>query len=77
VALAELQGPDKGLAMLNEIGSDLNGYHFFHASRGAMLERLGRREEASRAYAHAAGLAKTPSDIQFLRRQAATTSRTS
>ncbi|TCC49066.1 sigma-70 family RNA polymerase sigma factor [Kribbella capetownensis] len=69
VALAEIRGPATGLTMLDEIAGELPEYHLLHASRGSMLERLGRREEAADAYATAAELARTQPEIQFLRRR--------
>jgi RNA polymerase sigma-70 factor (ECF subfamily) len=51
VALAELAGPGPALAEVD--GLDLPAYHLFHLTRGDLLERLGRREEAAEAYAKA------------------------
>ncbi|TCC63441.1 sigma-70 family RNA polymerase sigma factor [Kribbella pittospori] len=69
VALAEIEGPATGLTMLDELADQLAEYHLLHASRGAMLERLGRHEEAANAYAAAAEVARTQPEIQFLRRR--------
>jgi RNA polymerase sigma-70 factor, ECF subfamily len=66
VAVAETDGPETGLALLDGLRRDLDGYHLWHASRGAMLERLGRRPEAAEAYDRAATLARTDADIAFL-----------
>ena len=49
VAQAELQGPVTGLAMLDEIAGQLAEYHLLHASRGSMLERVGRRKDVADA----------------------------
>ncbi len=72
VAAAETQGPGVGLSLLDEIADELATYHLLHASRGSMLQRLGRQQEAAEAYARAAKLAKTEPEIQFLRRQSET-----
>lgn len=69
VAVAESDGPAVGLSLLDELCDDLAGYHLLHAARGSMLHRLGRREEAAAAYAHAATLARTSPEVQFLSRQ--------
>ncbi len=55
VALAEVRGPDAGLARLTELGDDerLARHHLFHAIRGDLLERTGRRIEAASEYAAA------------------------
>jgi RNA polymerase sigma-70 factor (ECF subfamily) len=72
VAAAETQGPGVGLSLLDEIADELATYHLLHASRGSMLQRLGRQQEAAEAYARAAKLAKAEPEIQFLRRQSET-----
>jgi RNA polymerase sigma-70 factor, ECF subfamily len=66
VAVAETDGAEVGLALLDRFRHDLDGYHLLHASRGAMLERLGRRAEAAEAYDRAAALARIDADITFL-----------
>jgi RNA polymerase sigma-70 factor, ECF subfamily len=66
VAVAETEGPEAGLALLDGVVHDLDGYHLLHASRGSMLERLGRPNEAANAYDRAAALARTDADISFL-----------
>jgi RNA polymerase sigma-70 factor, ECF subfamily len=66
VAVAETDGPEAGLALIDGLGQDLDGYHLLHASRGTMLERLGRPGEAAQAYDRAAALARTNADISFL-----------
>src|SRR5437899_5969516 len=48
VALAEVEGPDVALGVVD--GLDLEGYHLFHAIRADLLRRLGRNAEAALAY---------------------------
>ncbi|MEV0087645.1 RNA polymerase sigma factor [Saccharopolyspora sp. NPDC050642] len=48
VAVAEVEGPAAGLALVDEL--DFGGYHVFHTVRADLLRRLGRIEEAARAY---------------------------
>jgi len=69
VAVAETEGAEAGLQLLDDLVRDLAGYHLLHASRGAMLERLGRRDEATEAYGRAAALARTDADTSFLARR--------
>jgi RNA polymerase sigma-70 factor (ECF subfamily) len=69
VAVAEIDGPQAGLVLLDGLARDLDGYHLLHASRGSMLERLGRRGEAAEAYDRAAALARIDADISFLTRR--------
>jgi RNA polymerase sigma-70 factor (ECF subfamily) len=69
VAVAETDGPEAGLQLLDDLARDLAEYHLLHAARGAMLERLGRLDEAADAYGRAAALARTDADISFLARR--------
>jgi RNA polymerase sigma-70 factor (ECF subfamily) len=68
VAVAETKGPAAGLALLDGVEEKLGGYHLLHASRGAMLDRLGRPREAAEAYDRAAALARTDAEVSFLNR---------
>ncbi|MFE6409238.1 RNA polymerase sigma factor [Streptomyces sp. NPDC057837] len=67
VAVAETEGPDAALALLDGLG--LDGYHVFHAVRADLLRRLGRTAEAVRAYEKAIGLAENPAERAFLERR--------
>jgi RNA polymerase sigma-70 factor (ECF subfamily) len=69
VAVAETNGPEAGLQLLDDLARDLAGYYLLHASRGSMLERLGRRDEAAEAYGRAAARARTDADTSFLARR--------
>ena len=64
IAIAELRGPDVGLALVDEL--DLDNYYAFHATRADLLARLERHGEAALAYERAAALAPTPSERDFL-----------
>ena len=64
VALAELEGPEAGLAALE--GLDLEDLHLFHAARGDMLERLGRRDAAITAFDRSLDLVSNESEREFL-----------
>jgi RNA polymerase sigma-70 factor, ECF subfamily len=64
IALAEVRGPQAGLEILD--GLDLGEYHLFHATRADLLRRLGRQDDASRAYAVAANLAASAAERTFL-----------
>ena len=54
VAVAEAEGPEAGLAIVD--GLDLDGYRYLHATRGELLRRLGRTDEAGDAYRRALAL---------------------
>lgn len=64
IALAEVQGPDAALDILD--GLDLADYHLFHAARADLLRRLNRRDDARYAYARAADLAPSDAERNFI-----------
>jgi RNA polymerase sigma factor (sigma-70 family) len=65
VAVAESEGPAAGLMLVEEIDG-LDRYHLWHATRADLLRRLGRVEEAAKAYRLAHDLATDPTDRDFL-----------
>ncbi|MEU6352312.1 RNA polymerase sigma factor [Streptomyces sp. NPDC047072] len=67
VAVAEVQGPGEALALVEEL--DLAGYHVLHAVRADLLRRLGRAEDAVRAYETAVELAENPAERACLERR--------
>ncbi|WIX79433.1 RNA polymerase sigma factor [Amycolatopsis carbonis] len=69
VAVAMADGPDDGLALVDAMAGDLDGYHLLPATRADLLRRLGRREEAADAYRAALALAGNEADRRFLRRR--------
>ena len=64
VAVAELEGPDTALALVD--GLKLDGYHLFHAVRADLLRRLGRVSEAGAAYDAAIALTSNTVERAFL-----------
>jgi len=69
IALAELDGPDVGLATVDRLEDTLVGYHAFHATRADLLRRLGRHEEARAAYDAAIELAGNTAETAYLTRR--------
>jgi RNA polymerase sigma-70 factor (ECF subfamily) len=69
VAVAEAEGPEAGLALLEDI--DLESYRYLHATRADLLRRLGRTDEARAAYVRALELAHTEPERRFLERRLA------
>jgi RNA polymerase sigma-70 factor, ECF subfamily len=65
VALAEVEGPDAALAVVDEL--DLGGYYVFHAVRADLLRRLGRGAEAAEAYEAALASTDNEAERSFLR----------
>jgi RNA polymerase sigma-70 factor (ECF subfamily) len=66
VAVAEVHGPEAGLALLEDL--DLESYYLFHAIRADLLVRLDRKTEAAAAYESAIGLTANAAERSFLER---------
>jgi RNA polymerase sigma-70 factor, ECF subfamily len=64
VAVAEIDGPEAGLAIVDGLG--LERHHVFHAVRADLLRRLGRAADAERAYHAAIALAGNEAERGFL-----------
>jgi RNA polymerase sigma-70 factor (ECF subfamily) len=69
VAIAMARGPEAGLALVDELAPELDGYHLFHATRADLLRRLGRMPSATAAYERALELAANPVEREFLQRR--------
>ncbi len=69
VAVAEAEGPERGLAIADRL--DLDGYRYFHSTRADFLRRLGRDAEAVDAYERALSLAQAEHERRFLERRIA------
>ena len=67
VAVAEVDGPDAGLAIVEEL--DLGDYRLYHAIRADLLRRLGRRADALLAYGAAIALTENEAERGFLERR--------
>jgi RNA polymerase sigma-70 factor (ECF subfamily) len=65
--VAELDGPEAGLAILD--GLELDHYRYFHSARAELLRRAGRDDEARRAYRRALELAQTGAERRSLNDQ--------
>jgi RNA polymerase sigma-70 factor (ECF subfamily) len=69
VAVAEAQGPEAGLLIVDRL--DLGDYRYLHATRGELLRRLGRTEEARDAYGRALALVHDDAERRLLERRVA------
>ena len=67
VAVAEVDGPDVALAIVDRL--PLDGYHAFHATRAELLRRVGRSAEARAAYGRAIDLAGNTAEVAHLTRR--------
>jgi RNA polymerase sigma-70 factor (ECF subfamily) len=69
IALERVAGADEALVAVDELSADLNTYHLFHATRGRLLEQLGRGDEAAGAYRAALELTSNPAERALLERR--------
>ncbi len=67
VAVAEVEGPDAALTLVDAL--DLDGYHLFFAIRADLLTRLGRNDEAAMAYESALARTENAAERDFLQRR--------
>jgi RNA polymerase sigma-70 factor, ECF subfamily len=69
VAIAMADGPQAGLALVDDLAADLDAYHLFHSARADLLRRLDRPDEAAVAYRRAVTLATNERERAFLERR--------
>jgi RNA polymerase sigma-70 factor (ECF subfamily) len=65
IAVGELRGAAAALQLVDEL--NLADYYLLHATRADLLTRLGRADEAAKAYERAAALAPTGAEREVLR----------
>jgi RNA polymerase sigma-70 factor (ECF subfamily) len=69
VAIAELDGPDVALGIVDRLQDELVDYHAYFAARADILRRLGRNEESRAAYDRAIALAGNTAETAYLTRR--------
>jgi RNA polymerase sigma-70 factor (ECF subfamily) len=69
VAVAEAEGPEAGLRIVDRL--ELDDYRYLHATRGELLRRLGRDDEAREAYRRALTLVHDDAERRLLERRLA------
>ena len=69
IAVAETEGPDAGLEIIDRIS--LDNLHYLHAARGELLRRAGRIAEARAAYQRALALVHDDAESRLLQRRLA------
>jgi RNA polymerase sigma-70 factor (ECF subfamily) len=69
VAVAETDGPEAALEIVDRLA--LEDYRYLHSTRGELLRRLGRAEEAGEAYRRALALAADEAERRLLERRLA------
>jgi RNA polymerase sigma-70 factor (ECF subfamily) len=71
VAVAMAEGPERGLALLDQLGlgDALQHYYLYHAARADLLRRAGCSEEAAASYRRALDLCQNGIERRFLLRR--------
>jgi RNA polymerase sigma-70 factor (ECF subfamily) len=69
VAVAEAEGPEAGLGIVDRL--DLEDYRYLHSTRGELLRRLDRPDEARAAYRRALALVHDDAERRLLERRLA------
>jgi RNA polymerase sigma-70 factor (ECF subfamily) len=69
IAVAELDGPEVALAIVDRLEFRLADYHAYHATRAHLLRRLGRSRQSRAAYDRAIELAGNTAEIAYLTRR--------
>ncbi|RSM98214.1 RNA polymerase subunit sigma-24 [Nonomuraea sp. WAC 01424] len=69
IVVAELDGPEVALAILDRLAEVLAGYHAYHATRADLLRRLGRSQQSRAAYDRAIELAGNTGETAYLTRR--------
>jgi RNA polymerase sigma-70 factor, ECF subfamily len=67
VAVAETGAPEEALRIVDAL--ELENYQYLHSTRGELLRRLGRSDEARAAYERALELAPSEPERRFLTRR--------
>lgn len=67
IAIAETEGPEAGLRIVDQLG--LDDFRYLHSTRGELLRRLGRTDEARAAYRRARQLTDDGAERRFLERR--------
>ncbi len=70
-AIAEAGDVAGALVEADRLASSLDDYHYLHATRGELLRRLGRDDEAGAAYRRALELVRSDPERRFLERRLA------
>ena len=68
-AIAEAGDPEAALAVVD--GLELENYHYLHSTRGELLRRLDRPDEAREEYERSLGLVHSDAERRFLERRLA------
>jgi RNA polymerase sigma-70 factor (ECF subfamily) len=70
VAVAEAEGPEAGLAIVDDL-EELDDYRYLHSTRGELLRRLGRADEARAAFNRALDLMHDDAERRLIEKRLA------
>jgi RNA polymerase sigma factor (sigma-70 family) len=71
IAAAMVDGPEAGLALLDELDAKLGDHHRLHSTRAHLLEEAGDRRAAAAEYERAAELTRSIPERNYLTKRAA------
>ena len=69
VAVAMVEGPQAGLALIDALAGDLEHYHLLHAARADLLRRSGAHAAAASSYQKALELVGNEAERRFLEKR--------
>jgi len=69
VAIAMADSPQTALGLIDQLSTELDNYHLFHATRADLLRRSGASQEATQSYRRALELVTNDSERRFLERR--------
>jgi RNA polymerase sigma-70 factor (ECF subfamily) len=69
VAIAMAEGEAVAITLLDQLATDLDNYHLFHAARADLLRRIGDTQTAAQSYTRALALVTNDSERRFLERR--------
>jgi RNA polymerase sigma-70 factor (ECF subfamily) len=67
--VAKLHGANAALDLIAPLADSLSGYFHFFGVKGALLQRLGRADDARVAFDRAIALAHTPAEAAHIRQR--------
>jgi RNA polymerase sigma-70 factor (ECF subfamily) len=67
VAVSKAESPEAALEMIEPLAPALANYFYFFGVKGALLQQIGRNEEARVAFDRAIALARTPAEAAHIR----------
>jgi RNA polymerase sigma factor (sigma-70 family) len=71
IAAAMVEGPEAGLALLDQLDTKLDGHHRLHSTRAHLLEEAGEHPAAAAEYQRAAELTRSIPERDYLTKRAA------